>query len=205
MKPVTGLSRPGAQWALVVGTTVLIAVLWWAIVELREARTTARRAADEIETPQRERAALEADLARERATREALALELGRLRSAGGGSDAAAPPVPTLTLTPGTSPSGAAPESTVAAPAPAQAVELRLLLSTGAPKLERAQVVARDWSSGDVKWTITGRVAVVEGRQMVRAFVTGEMLAAGTYEVQVRAERDETLAVYQVGIRNHVP
>jgi hypothetical protein len=200
MKPVPGLSRFGAQWALVVGAVVLIAVLWWALLELRASRGAQRALTESVERVHRERSALEADLARERATREALALEIARLRSAGGTS-AAVPQVPTLTLTPGAPAGGAAPETAITAPAPERTVELRLVLPASAPRLEHASIVARDWSTGGGRWTITGRAAVGEGRRLVRAFVTGEMLAAGSYEILLRGDGDETVAVYGMGIR----
>lgn len=204
MRPVAGLRRPGAQWALVGGAALLVALLWWALLELRETRAAVRGLHAATELAAKERASLEAELARERSAREALALEVGRQRTRLGGTGAA-DGAPTLTLDPLARPPASRPEPSIAAPAPDRVLHLRLLLPAGAPRVERAQVVARDWSSGEARWIVSGRAAVIDGRRMVRAFVTGEMLAPGPYEIQVRGDRDETVALYVVEILRQVP
>ena len=207
MRPVTGLERPVLQWMLVAACVVLTGLL---AVTAASVRGKARQIQELLDAQRASRSdvdALHAQLARERAAREAFSVELARLRAQQ--PEAAGPAlIPTFTLVPPTARRGSPPDPTLTAPENTQTIELRLVLPNGVTaRYGEFQIAARDWSTGQTRWTTTaGMSGMVDGRRAVTAHITGEMLKAGTYEVVLTRSADvasapEPIAVYELGIR----
>ena len=180
---VRGLDRPGIQWGLVAVCLLLIVSVIAAALTIKRANA---RMADVEVVYQRARTQLEqmeADLARERAAREAFSHEVNRLRASGLPDSAA----PSVTLEP-LKARGATPPDAAAQEVPVeQVVLLRLVLPPKAVQDSQAyQVTARDWSSGQVRW-VRGGLSPVKGERSssLAPAITGEMLPAGSYEFLV--------------------
>src|SRR3954464_12526930 len=144
MRGVRGFETPALQWIFVVLAVALIVIATGEALGLRRSRSVIAelRAADL--NSRMERQQLEAALAREQAARESFALELGRVR---GSVSTSAASEPTLTLTPIVTRRTTPPDPTVAVPAPAQSILLRLLLPAGrARSAESYSVAVRTWS-----------------------------------------------------------
>ena len=200
MRAVRGAEKPVVQWvflALAIVLTVLVAALSVAVLRLNGMVRELRTAHLEERTT---RDQLEARLAREQSTREALSLEFGRLR--GGQSSAAAQGPPTLTLQPLRGREATPPPPTMSAPAPAQMIELRLVLPAGAnPKLTTYELTVRDWVTGQVRLTRgAARTVAVERGHAVSAYVPGDVFAAGSHEVILKSPQSE-IAVYEITIK----
>jgi hypothetical protein len=201
MRPVSGFERPFVQWIFVSLGAVLVAVAAGEAVGLRRARTQIEnlRAANLEDRVRQEQ--LEERLTRAQATREALTLELARARA--GASTPAAQP--TLTLTPLTRRGVQPPDATVSQPPAAEAIQLRLVLpSVRATPTARYSITVRTWSGGETVWQRTGLASsTVEGKPMIAAFVTGDVLAAGAYEVilSTAGDRATEIATYEIGVR----
>jgi hypothetical protein len=201
MRGIRGLERPALQWMLVGCSLVLVVavgVLAWSV---RSAGASIRQLHAQRLEASADRQRIEASLAREQASREALALELARR-----GTLSASPAAPTLTLTPGRLRGAQPPAATVETIAPSQVVELRLVLpakpvDSGATYTIRA----RDWSSGRTLWLRAGLTAVREGpRAWVPAHVAGDALRAGAYEILLTRGEPEAaveVATYEVTIK----
>jgi hypothetical protein len=203
MRSVSGLDRPVVQWLFVGLGVVLMGVAGGAAWMARQARAAgdAARAAEQIGRLERQQ--LDAQLARERATREALALELARTRAGGAGP---ALLVPTLTLTPLEKRGPAPPEPTVSVQHATQIIELRLILPAPAASFSRFDVTLRDWSSGGLVWTRGGlRATPIDRRPAIAAFVTGDVFRAGAYELLVAGVgadgRRQDVASYEVAVK----
>ena len=195
-----GFERPRVQWMVIALCAVLTIMLAAATVRMWTLQDLLRKADQVMGLNEKERQTLERDLARERSAREALSLELGRARSG------AAPPS-TLTLDPLIKRSGSPPESNMEAPRADGVIELRLLLpDTAPPNLKQLQITARDWSTGTVRWSVgSARLTPVDGRRAAVAYVTGEMIAAGTYEFLLTpmgegGPQPDAVAAYELGI-----
>lgn len=193
------------QWLFVVLGVVLIAVAGGAAWHARRlaADSAALRTAEQEARLEAQR--LDAQLARERSTREALALELSRLRA---GGDAELPQtMPTLTLTPSETRRATPPAPSVTAQHATQLIELRLLLPPRSEKqYARFEVVLRDWSGGDVAWSRGGIIAAtVDGKTAATAFLTGDVMRAGSYELLLagvtRDGKKEEVATYEVTVK----
>jgi hypothetical protein len=201
MRPVSGFERPVVQWSFVALGVVLVAVAAGEAVGLRRARAQIEslRAADLNDRVEQEQ--LERRLTREQATREALTLELARART--GASTPAAPP--TLTLTPLTHRGVQPPDASVSQPTPAEAIQLRLVLpSARATPTARYSITVRTWSGGETIWQRTGLASTtVDGKPMIAAFITGDVLTAGAYEVILNTAGDRAveIATYEIGVR----
>jgi len=203
MRPVSGFDRPGLQWLFVALAVVLVGLVAAETVGLRRLRgqVESLRASDLNARVEREQ--LQARIAREQSAREAFSLEAARLR---GGSHAGASQ-PTLTLSPLTRRGATPPEPTVERPAENQAIQLRLLLPPGpASRASNYSVAVRAWSGGETIWSRSGLAAsAVEGRAMVTAFVTGDVLAPGAYEVALTAVSSDKkiadVAAYEIAVR----
>jgi hypothetical protein len=199
MRPVSGFERPIVQWTFVALGVMLIAVVAAEAVALRRGRRQMEsvRAARLDDRVQREQ--LENRMAHERATREALALELARVR--GGAATATQP---TLTLTPLTRRGAQPPEASVVEPSPAQSIELRLVLPRGrVPPNTRYTIAVRTWSGGELLWQRSGLAAsTVDGKPMVAAFVTGDVFTAGAYELLLTSsgENRAEIAAYEIAV-----
>jgi hypothetical protein len=206
MRPVSGFDRPIVQWLFVALGVALIAVAAAAASGLRRARAEIEslRAANLESRVQQEQ--LQSGLAHEQATREALALELTRVRAStgsAGGASAAAPP--TLTLTPLGKRGAQPPEPTVAQPAATQPLQLRLVLphGRGAPAA-RYTIAVRTWSGGETVWQRSGvPESTVDGKPMVTALVTGDVFTTGAYEVLLTSagEKPVDVAAYEVAVK----
>jgi hypothetical protein len=206
MRPVRGLERPLLQWIFVGLSVVLIGVVVVQALALRRER--GRREAihaNELEV-RLDHQELEMRMARERSAREALSLEVARLRGKSAGSNPPSAP-PTLTLTPISTPSATAPEASVEQPPPDQLIALRLVLPRAADVRRTFNVSVRSWSGGSVLW-MRGNVpaTAVDGRQMVVASIAGDVLASGAYEITVSTEPTDgqpstQVASYQVAVR----
>ena len=203
MRPVSGFDRPATQWAFVVLSLVLIAMCAAGGVALRRARTAqqALRVADL--DGRLDRQALEMRFAREQSAREALSLEVSRLR---GTALPAGATVPTLTLSPLSSRGAAPPEATVDAPAAPVAIELRLMLPRPGLGNPLYTVTLRNWSSGAVLWSRGGLKGTrIDGRPAVAAPITGDVLAPGAYEILLTAMAGDgpssEVASYEVAVR----
>jgi hypothetical protein len=210
MRPVSGFERPIVQWVFILLGAVLIAVAAAEAVGLRRGRAQIEslRAANLNARVQQDQ--LENRLTREAATREALTLELARLRSLlsaarPGAPDSESTPAgqPTLTLTPLAKRDAQPPEPSVVQPAAAQAIQLRLVLPAGRrTPSARYAVSLRTWSGGDVVWQRSGLSgSLVDGTPMVTAFVTGDVFAPGAYEVALTATPGGEIAMYEVSVR----
>jgi hypothetical protein len=203
MRPVSGFERPGLQWLFVVIAVVLVGLAAAEAVGLRRLRGQVEtlRASDLNGRIEREQ--LEAQVARERAAREAFSLEVARLR---GGSRAGASQ-PTLTLSPLTRQGATPPDPTVERPAENQAIQLRLLLPPGpAVRGSTYSVTVRAWSGGQTIWSRSGLAAsTVEGRAMVSAFLTGDVFPPGAYEVALTTVSSDNkiadVAAYEIAVR----
>jgi hypothetical protein len=207
VRPVKGFERPLIQWMVVAGCVLLVAILASATFSVR--RTTAQ--VGELVESQRvcrsEQDVLHAQLAKERAAREAFSLELARVRAQQGTDDTTPAETPTLTLAPPKDRGAVPPGESLTAPERGQTIQLRLLLPPNVTvKNGGFQVAARDWSTGLALWsTAAATTATVDGRRAVIAHVTGEMLRPGSYEVTVTGARSadeapEPIAVYEVTI-----
>lgn len=206
MRPINGFERPGVQWMVIAGVVVLMALL----VVTTSAVWRTRGQIDELLAAQRMLRAdyekLDAQVAREQSAREAFELEAARLRARETPAEARSVG-PTLTLRPPEARGATPPEATVKAPDRAQAVQLRLVLpSTPGAAKGPFEVAARDWFTGRTLWTITIPKAAptAHAELMLSAYVTGEMLAPGTYEFIVRmrdaSAAPEAVASYEVSI-----
>ncbi len=181
MRPISGFDRPVLQYLFVVLALSLIGVAAWGAVSVKRATREIERLHAEELNARVEREHLEARAARERSARESLALQLARGRA---GSDSKAADMPTLTLAPLGRRGPAPPPASVAPPAPAQVIALRLVLPRGAdPRATTYQVAIRTWSGGLTIWSRGGLSAIdVDGRRVVQAQITGDVFAPGSYE-----------------------
>ena len=210
MRAVSGLERPIVQWLFVALAVVLIAVAAAEAIGLRRARAeieSLRATRLDARVQQEE---LQNRLAHEQATREALTLELARVRGSTGSApgDGRGGPTatqPTLTLTPLTTRGAEPPEPTVTQPPTAQSIQLRLVLPRGrASSPARYNISVRTWSGGETVWQRSGLAgAIIEGQAMVTTFVTGDVFSAGAYEVLLTsiAEKPVEVASYEVAVR----
>jgi len=201
MRQVSGFERPIVQWLFVALGVVLIGVAASEAVALRRARTQvdSLRAADLNARIEQER--LQGQVAREQAARESLTLQLARQRGTG------APVVqPTLTLSPLTRRGAQPPEPTVVQPAENQLIQLRLLLPTSAKSdVPRYRIAVRPWSGGEAVWSRGAlTMSTVDHQRMVTAFIRGDVLSPGAYEVALTTDVAGTsadVAAYEVGVR----
>src|SRR3954453_7729454 len=185
MRGVRGFETPALQWIFVVLAVALIVIATGEALGLRRSRSVIAelRAADL--NSRMERQQLETALAREQAARESFALELGRVR---GSVSTSAASEPTLTLTPIVTRRATPPVPTVAVPAPAQSILLRLLVPPGSRtrSTDRYAVAVRTWSKGDVVWSRSDlRASTVDRKTAVTARLTGDVFAAGAYEIRL--------------------
>jgi hypothetical protein len=209
VRRVRGFEKPGIQWTVIALGIALMILLVAATVRIRTLQDLLRRADQVMSTEGKRRETLERDLARERSTREALALELARVRSGaacGGSGDAAAGP-PTLTLDPVRERSGSPPAVNIDSADPDTVVELRLLLpDTASSELKQLNLTARDWTTGAVRWSLGAvRVATADGRRAAVAQVSGEMIAPGVFEfvlapVGEGGPQPEAVAAYELAV-----
>ena len=203
MRPVSGFERPGLQWLFVALAVVLVGLAAAEAVGLRRLRgqVESLRASDLNGRIEREQ--LQARMAREQSAREAFSLEVARLR----GSPQAGASQPTLTLSPLIRRGATPPDPTVERPAENQAIQLRLLLPTGAvPRGSTYSVAVRAWSGGQTIWSRGGLAAsTVEGRATVSAFLTGDVFPPGAYEVALTAMSSDNkiadVAAYEIAVR----
>ncbi|HEX5475691.1 MAG TPA: hypothetical protein VFX12_13610 [Vicinamibacterales bacterium] len=196
MRGVSGFDRPAVQWTFVAVGIGLIAVAVWAGVALRRGQRTIQAMRAEVLQAQVDRDQIDAALQRERATREALRLQLGRERTAV--EDLA---TPTLTLSPVARPSPNGPELTVP-PTSAPVVDLRLLLPPHAPQ-GTFTVRLRSWTGGDVLWLRAGlRQGTADNRPAVIAPLATDVFVPGTYEIRLTTggATPTDVAVYEVAI-----
>lgn len=204
MRPVKGFERPLLQWTFIGLSVVLIAIAAVQAVALQREKGR-REALQTADLDGRlDRQELEMRLARERSAREALSLEVARLRSKSGIERG---PLPTLTLTPIAAASATPPDPSVDRPAPDQLVALRLVLPSTADSAGRFSVSLRSWSGGPVLWT-RGNLPAAEagGERMVIAPVSGDVFAPDAYEVTLSAESaagqpQKPIANYQLAVR----
>jgi type II secretory pathway pseudopilin PulG len=204
MKPVSGFDRPAVQWAFVVLSVVLMALAAAASWIARRSTDRANDAQTIQQAMRLENQQLDAQLARERSTRESLALELSRQRA--GGPDA--PRVmPTLTLEPAESRGAKPPAPSVAPQHATQVIELRLVLPARVGKqFSRFDIVLRDWTGGDTIWSRGGLTATtIDRRPALAAFITGDLLRTGAYELLVSGTtmggQREEVASYEVSVK----
>ncbi len=208
MRPVKGLDKPLVQWFLLAACAVMTILI---VLAARSVERATRQVDDLVagqKTAAVDRQSLEEQLTRERATREALALEIARLRARQGPGTPSGSEIPTLTLAPPASRGAGPPEPTVAEPGRAQLIELRLLMpETVGDTVKTCQIIARDWSTGQPRWSRADvPVADIDGRRAAVAYVTGEMFAPGAYELLVTPTVSDTGASeptvsFEVGVR----
>ena len=201
VRGISGLERPAIQWLFVGAGVTLLAVAVAAGVSLVRARRAVVLAVEQSQQVQRDRDQLDAALAHERATREALQLELGRERR---GEPPTAPPAPpTLTLQPVTTKSPTGPS--VAVPQPSvPLVEVRLQLPRGAAATQASyDITLRSWVSGDVLLTRHRLLPVtVDHLQAVAVRVPGDVFVPGQYELilTLTGPGAQEVATYEVAI-----
>jgi len=200
MRPISGFERPLVQWLFVALSVVLIATAGGAAWVARRANAAADLARAAEENGRFEREQLDAQLARERSSREALSLELTRQRESGAKPTGV---MPTLTLTPLTVRGATPPEPSVTAQHATQVIELRLVLPSSGKRYTAFDIALRDWSTGHVVWSRGGLIATTVDRQaMATTFVTGDVFRAGAYELLLSgmtAEgKKEEVASYEI-------
>jgi hypothetical protein len=204
MRPVKGFERPLLQWTFIGLSVVLIAIV--AVQGVALHREKGRREALQVADldGRLDRQALEMRLAREQSAREALSLEVARLR---GKAESEGQPPPTLTLTPITAPSATPPDPSVERPAADRLIALRLVLPPAVDADRRFAVSIRRWSGGPVLW-LRGNLPVVssEGQRMVIAPISGDVFEPDAYEVTLSADSapgqpQEPIASYQTAVR----
>src|SRR3954447_4063711 len=203
MRGVRGFERPALQWIFVALALVLMVIATGEALGLRRSRSVIAelRAADL--NSRMERQQLETALAREQAARESFALELGRVR---GSVSTSAASEPTLTLTPIVTRRATPPDPTVAAPAPAQSILLRLLVPGSRTRsTDRYVVAVRTWSKGDVVWSRSDlRASTIDRKSAVTARLTGDVFAPGAYEIRLTNTPEDgppaDVAFYEVAI-----
>lgn len=203
MRPISGFERPVIQWLFVALSVVLIAAAGGAAWMARRATASSEAARAAEESGRLERQQLDAQLARERSSREALSLELTRQRESG---PEPVRVVPTLTLTPLTTRGPLPPAPTATSQHATQLIELRLILPATDKKFTRFDVVLRDWSTGAVVWSRGGLAATRVDRQaMVTAFTTGDVFRPGAYELLLSAVTAEgqkaEVAAYEIAFK----
>lgn len=194
VRAISGFERPAIQWLFAAIGVLLIAACvagGVTVVRLRRAADEARRDALQART---DRDQIEAALARERSTREAFALQLGKERNAA----PAAPP--TLTLEPVKVKSPRGPEVAVRQTS-AATVELRLLLPAGAPPGPYT-LTARSWTTGAIAWVRAGlRAAHVDAKPAIVVPITSDVLEPGPYELVLAAGTPpQDLTTYEVSV-----
>jgi hypothetical protein len=201
MRQVSGFERPFVQWLFVASGMILIAVAAGEAVALRRARAEIEslRAADLNSRVEADR--LRDQVTREQAARESFSLELARQRGA-----AAPATQPTLTLSPLTTRGAQPPDPTVVKPADSQLIQLRLILPSSAKSgAGRYRIAIRTWSGGDAVWSRSGlAMSTIENRRMVTAFISGDVLAPGAYEVILTTDagdKSSDVAVYELAVR----
>src|SRR4051794_39964466 len=184
MRGVRGFERPALQWMFVVLAVLLIVVAGGEAVGLRRTRALIAELRASDLNLRMERQQLETRLAREQAARESFALELGRVR---GSVSTTAASEPTLTLSPIVTRRPTPPDPTVAVPAPAQSILLRLLVpGSRARSTDRYAVTVRTWSKGEVVWSRSDlRPSTIEGKSAVTTRLTGDLFAPGAYEIRL--------------------
>jgi hypothetical protein len=198
MRPIPGFERPATQWTFAALALVLIGIVIAQGVILRNERQRTRNVHADSLNARLERDEMQLRLAREQSAREALAIEVGRLRGPRPGPSG----VPSLTLSPHHSRGAQPPEPTVSPPAPDQVIELRLLLPPGANPRQVFTIVVRGWSSGETLWSRAGLAAVSrDGREAVAAPMAGDVLARGAYEILLTAKDGSDVASYEMGVR----
>ena len=181
MRPISGLDRPLIQWIFALCGIALIAACaatGVALVRMRRSVEEARRDAMQARI---DREQVEASLARERSTREAVMLQLGKERSA-----AAPASTPTLTLSPVLKKSPRGPEIAVPQTS-APVVDLRLLLPKGAPA-GPFTVTARSWNTGEIEWVRAALPAgAADKKPAVVLAITSDVLVPGQHEFVLTA------------------
>jgi hypothetical protein len=200
MRPISGFERPLIQWLFVALSIVLIATVGGAAWVARRANAAAALARAAEQNGRFERQQLDAQLARERSSREALSLELTRQRESGAEPTGV---MPTLTLTPLTVRGATPPEPSVTAQHATQVIELRLVLPSSARRYTAFDIALRDWSTGHVVWSRGGLIATTIDRQsMVTTYVTGELFRPGAHELLLSAQtpqgKREEVASYEI-------
>lgn len=206
MRAVKGLDRPAVQWMVIAASVLLAALLAAATLSVRDRTTRIEDLLESHGACRSDLEVLEAQLSKERAAREAFSLELARVRAQQGSGDAASQDTPTLTLVPPAERGPVPPDARAAAPARAQAIQLRLVLPADVVVDEGGfRIAARDWATGRALWsTVRGTTGTVDGRRALIAHVTGEMLGPGSYELTVTAgasaDTPEPIAVYEVTV-----
>lgn len=205
MRPVSGFERPIVQWLFVALSIVLIVLAGGAAWVARQAKTSSDTLQASNDGARIERERLDAQLARERSSREALTLELERVRA---GAAIETPRVlPTLTLTPLKARGPKPPEPSVAAQHMTQVIEVRLMLPPQAGKPPATfEVVMRDWSNGALIWSRGGlQASAVDGQRAVTAFITGDVLRPGVYELLLSggdpAGQRTDVAAYEIAVK----
>ncbi|HEX6976715.1 MAG TPA: hypothetical protein VF147_20045 [Vicinamibacterales bacterium] len=200
---MSGLDRPALQWTFVAIGVLLIAIAAAEAVAIRHARQQmeAVRAAEMNARLDRQQSGIQ--LTHERSTREALALEVARLRGSAGAANAEPP---TLTLSPLVKRGAVPPEASVEEPPPHLPIQLRLLVPREMPAgVDRVVVAVRGWSTGRTIWLRGGLApGTLDGRPTVSALVTGDVFRAGAYEIVVSADSQASppldIAAYEVTI-----
>jgi hypothetical protein len=201
VRGISGLERPAIQWLFVAAGVALLAVAVATGVALVRARRATVLAAEQSQQLQRDRDQLDAALSHERATREALALELGRERRGASSPAPAAPPTLTLEPVRTKSPSGPA----VAVPQPSvPLVEVRLQLPRGAASTQASYDVSlRSWVTGDVLLTRHRLLPVTSDHiQAVALRVPSDVFVPGQYELilTLTGSTAQDVATYEVAI-----
>lgn len=203
MRPVSGFERPALQWLYVALGAVLVIVAVVEAARLRHLRGEIASLRASERSGRLERDEWQAREARERSAREALSLEVARLR---GGAPSGAP-LPTLTLSPLAARRATPPSPTVETLGRTQLFELRLPLPPNAAAGAASYTIAvRTWSGGDTIWSRGSlRSSIVDGRAMVAALITGDVFAPGAYEVSLTSVAPDgkaaDVAGYEVAIR----
>jgi hypothetical protein len=202
MRPVSGLDRPAVQWFFVIIAIVLIAVAVLEAAALRRARGEIASVRTSELNARLELGALQSTSARERSAREALSLEVARLRGGGRG-------VPTLTLSPLARRGSNPPEPTLDAPRKDAAIELRLVLPLRAVRTGSYAIAVRAWTGGETIWSRGLLPATsIEGRPTVSALITGDVFAPGAYEIVLTTTsadgKGADVAAYEVATRSSV-
>ena len=205
MRRVSGFERPAVQWIFIALAVVLIVLVAGEAVVVRRQRAELNALRADNLNARLERQQLEIRFAREQSAREALSMEVARLRGSAA-APAAAPPTLALTLTPLTTRAATPPAPSVEPPSAGEVIDLRLVLPRGAAaRAKTCTVTVRRWSTGEVVWTRGGLpLTTVDGRPAVVARTTGDVLAVGSYEILLTATAGAgpsiDIAAYEVSV-----
>jgi hypothetical protein len=179
LRGVPGGERPLVQWLMVALAVAIVGLAVFLVQRERAAQTTIRALRDEVRDATRREEQLEGQVARERATREAFEIGLGRERAANtpqgipleAGLDGSGHPRQQVRL-------------------PEDVARVQFVLPIRGPRLARYRAALRAFSTGDELWAHAMLRADVDPKRLFVA-VPIDVLSAGSYELALTGYTEE--------------